>query len=117
MDNGAVYLDSVVLFFITFANTRDRVQTASGSQVVPFKEGVKALKGNVPWWLLLFLNVFFWIAFTSKGQSTVFFLKYNLGREELVPLVNGLNVLLMAGIARYRCWRNGSASAIRPCLG
>ncbi|TDL57511.1 MFS transporter [Paenibacillus dendritiformis] len=90
---------AVVLFFITFANTRERVQTANGSQVVPFKEGVKALKGNVPWWLLLFLNVFFWIAFTSKGQSTVFFLKYNLGREDLVPLVNGLNVLLMAGIA------------------
>lgn len=28
---------AVVLFFITFANTRERVQTANGSQVVPFK--------------------------------------------------------------------------------
>jgi len=90
---------AVILFFITFANTRERVQTGNGSQAVPFKEGVKALKGNLPWWLLLLLNVFFWIAFTSKGQSAVFFLKYNLGREDLVPLVNGLNVLLMAGIA------------------
>ncbi|MGG4395693.1 MFS transporter [Paenibacillus thiaminolyticus] len=34
--------------------------------------------------------------FTSKGQSTVFFLEC---REALVPTVNGLNVLLMAGIA------------------
>ncbi|MGX4585325.1 glycoside-pentoside-hexuronide (GPH):cation symporter [Paenibacillus chitinolyticus] len=90
---------AAILFFITFANTRERVQTASGTQAIPFKEGVKALKGNLPWWLLLFLNLFFWIAFTSKGQSTVFFLKYNLDREDLVPFLNGLNVLLMAGIA------------------
>ena len=90
---------ATVFFFITFANTRERVQTANGSQAVPFKEGVRALKGNLPWWLLLFINVFFWVAFTSKGQSTVFFLKYNFSREDLVPLVNGLNVLLLVGIA------------------
>ncbi|WP_106406101.1 MFS transporter [Paenibacillus solani] len=90
---------AVVFFFITFANTRERVQTASSRQAVPFKESVKALKGNLPWWLLLFINVFFWVAFTSKGQSAVFFLKYNLGREDLVPLVNSLNVLMLVGIA------------------
>ncbi|MFD0716595.1 glycoside-pentoside-hexuronide (GPH):cation symporter [Paenibacillus sp. GCM10027626] len=89
---------AVVFFFMTFANTRERVQIAGGKQTVPFKESVKALKGNLPWWLLLFINVFFWIAFTSKGQSTAFFLKYNFGREDLIPLVNGLNVLMLAGI-------------------
>ncbi|UNK20712.1 MFS transporter [Paenibacillus sp. N3/727] len=90
---------AVVLFFITFANTRERVQMGDKNQVVPFKDGVKALKGNLPWWILLFMNVFFWVGMTSKGQSAVFYLKYNLGREDLVPLVNGLNVILLVGIA------------------
>ncbi|MFW5433495.1 glycoside-pentoside-hexuronide (GPH):cation symporter [Paenibacillus apiarius] len=90
---------AVVFFFTTFANTRERVQTADGNQAVPFRQSVKALKGNVPWWLLLVINVFVWVAMTGKGQSTVFFLKYNLGREDLVPLVNGLNVLMLVGIA------------------
>jgi len=66
---------AVVFFFMTFANTRERVQLVGGKQTVPFKESIKALKGNYPWWLLLAINVFFWIAFTSKGQSTVFFLR------------------------------------------
>lgn len=90
---------AVILFFTTFANTRERVQLGDKNQVVPFKDGVKALKGNLPWWILLFMNVFFWVGMTSKGQSAVFYLKYNLGREDLVPLVNGLNVILLVGIA------------------
>lgn len=90
---------AVVLFFTTFANTRERVQMGDKNQVVPFKDGIKALKGNLPWWILLFMNVFFWVGMTSKGQSAVFYLKYNLGREDLVPLVNGLNVILLVGIA------------------
>ncbi|KKO53604.1 MFS transporter [Paenibacillus sp. DMB20] len=90
---------AVLLFYITFANTRERVQAADSQQVILLKESVKAIKGNFPWWLLLFINIFFWIAFTSKGQSTVFFFKYNLGRQDLVPLVNGLNALLLVGIA------------------
>lgn len=90
---------AVVLFFITFANTRERVQTAGGSKPVPFKEGVKAVKGNLPWWLLLVINVFMWLSITGKGQSTIYFFKYNLNSENLIPLVNGLNILMLGGMA------------------
>ena len=90
---------AVVMFFITFANTRERVQTANGNQAVPFREGIKAIKGNTPWWLLLVINVFLWLAMTGKGQSTIYFFKYNFAREDLIPLVNGLNIMLLVGIA------------------
>ncbi|WP_270172024.1 MFS transporter [Paenibacillus sp. SYP-B4298] len=90
---------AVVFFLTTFANTRERVTYTGGKKTVTFKESVRALKGNRPWFLLLLINVSFWVAFTSKSQSTVFFLKYNLGREDLVPLINGLNVLMLLGIA------------------
>ncbi|KAA0562248.1 MFS transporter [Bacillus sp. CH30_1T] len=87
---------SVVLFFITFANTRERVQ-ANGNKPIPFKEGVKALKGNLPWWLLLVSNVLLFIAIISSLQSTIYFFTYNLNREDLIPLINGLTILMVVG--------------------
>ncbi|WP_314587431.1 MFS transporter [Paenibacillus terrigena] len=90
---------AVVLLFITFANTRERVQTADGNRAIPFKEGIKAIKGNTPWWLLLTIGLFMWIAMTGKGQSTIYFFKYNFAREDLIPLVNGLNIMMLVGIA------------------
>lgn len=87
----------VSLFFITFANTRERVQS-NGNKPVPFKEGVKALKGNWPWWILLVVNVLLFISTIVINQSTIYFLRYNLGREDLVPIINGLSSLMLVGI-------------------
>ncbi|MBE5107558.1 MFS transporter [Bacillus thuringiensis] len=87
---------SVVLYFITFANTRERVQV-NGNKPIPFKEGVKALRGNLPWLILLFVNVLLYIAIISSMQSTIYFLTYNLNREDLIPLINGLTVLMVVG--------------------
>lgn len=87
---------SVVLYFITFANTRERVQV-NGNKPIPFKEGVKALRGNHPWLILLFVNVLLYIAIISSMQSTIYFLTYNLNREDLIPLINGLTVLMVVG--------------------
>ncbi|MBT2695906.1 MFS transporter [Bacillus sp. ISL-40] len=88
---------AVVLFFITFANTRERVQV-NGNKPIPFKQGVKALKGNHPWWILLFVNVILFISIITAAQSTIYFFTYNLKRVDLIPLLNGLSVLTIAGI-------------------
>lgn len=87
----------VILFFITFANTKERVQS-NGNRPVPFKEGVKALKGNWPWWILLIVNVLLFISTIMMNQSTIYFLRYNLGRADLVPVLNGLSSLMLVGI-------------------
>lgn len=36
---------------------------------------------------------------TGKGQSTIYFFKYNFAHEDLIPLVNGLNIMPLVGIA------------------
>ncbi|GJM76045.1 hypothetical protein HMSSN036_82610 [Paenibacillus macerans] len=87
----------VALFFITFANTKERVQS-NGNKPVPFKQGVKALKGNWPWWILLIVNVLLFISTIMMNQSTIYFLRYNLGRADLVPVLNGLSSLMLVGI-------------------
>jgi GPH family glycoside/pentoside/hexuronide:cation symporter len=88
---------AVVLFFITFKNTKERVQV-NGNKPVPFKQGVKALKGNYPWWILLLVNVLLFIALITAGQSTMYYFTYNLNRIDLVPLLNGLSSLAIVGI-------------------
>jgi len=87
---------SVVLYFITFVNTRERVQV-NGNKPIPFKEGFKALRGNLPWWILLFVNVFLYITITSSMQSTMYFFTYNLNRRDLIPFINGLTILMVVG--------------------
>jgi len=88
---------AVILFFITFANTKERVQV-NGNKPIPFKEGVKALKGNFPWLILLIVNVLLFVSLITAGQSTMYFFTYNLNRVDLVPLLNGLSSLTLIGI-------------------
>jgi len=88
---------ALVLFLITFKNVRERVQV-DGNRVVPFKEGIKAIKGNTPWWILLATGLFVFIGVTAKGPATIYYFKYNLGREDLIPLVNGLNIIMLLAI-------------------
>lgn len=88
----------VLLFMITFANTRERVQPKNGNRPIPFKEGVKALKGNWPWWILLVVNVLLFISTIVMNQSTIYYLRYNLDRADLVPVLNGLSSLMLVGI-------------------
>ncbi|OAB27141.1 sodium:solute symporter [Paenibacillus macquariensis subsp. defensor] len=88
---------ALVLFLITFKNVRERVQV-NGNLPVPFKEGIKAIKGNTPWWILLATGLFVFIGVTAKGPATIYYFKYNLGREDLIPLVNGLNIIMLLAI-------------------
>ncbi|WP_211748672.1 MFS transporter [Paenibacillus sp. Marseille-Q4541] len=88
---------AVVFFLITFKNVRERVQV-DGNRPVPFKEGVKAIKGNTPWWILLVTGLFVFISATAKGPATLYYFKYNLGREDLIPLVNGLQIIMLLAI-------------------
>lgn len=84
-------------FLMTFANTRERVQ-ANNNKPLPFKESVKALKGNSPWWLLLLLNVFMYMSLIMMSQSTIYYLTYNVNRPELVPVMNGISALSLISI-------------------
>jgi sugar (Glycoside-Pentoside-Hexuronide) transporter len=80
-----------VLFLNTFFNTRERIQV-NGGKPVPFKEGVKSLK-NLPWVICLISNTVGAIGATVKSQSIVYYLQYNLHKQDLVSLYMVLMVL------------------------
>jgi len=77
-------LTAAALFMMAFLNTRERVQSVKGA-AVPIKEGIKAIKGNVPWFLTLLLNMFVWIGMTMKNSSTMYYFQYNMNRPDLIP--------------------------------
>lgn len=86
-----------ILFINAFINTRER-EYYNSKDTVPFKEGVKALKGNSPWLILFIIKVSFFFVFIMRNQATIFFAEYSFGRVDLVPVLMGLNFLSIASL-------------------
>ncbi len=57
---------SVIMFLLTFRNTRERVQYDQGKPV-PFRDSIKALLPNFPWWMLALTNFVIFIGVVLKG--------------------------------------------------
>ncbi|MBC1800142.1 glycoside-pentoside-hexuronide (GPH):cation symporter [Listeria booriae] len=79
---------AVVLLLNTFFNTKERIENVQ--KVVRVKDSVKAMKRNWSWIIMILMNFIYWMAMTMKNQTTVYFFKYNLGREDLVPMIMAL---------------------------
>lgn len=88
----------VVMFLITFLNTRERVQSVDGNDSVPFKESIKVLKGSKIWISVASLSLFFFMAYIVKASSAIYYITYNIERPDLVSLVNTLGMLSIVGI-------------------
>lgn len=92
---GAVGL---VMFLITFFNTRERVQDRSGGKSLPVRESVKAIKGNMPWLAGVLVGVVFFILYVVKLSSGIYYITYNLNQPNLVTTANTLGSLTLVGI-------------------
>lgn len=79
---------STVLFLITFGTTKERVKPADNDakKDVPFKDGMKALKTNYPWMILVVLCVFVFIGQGLFG-SFIYYAQYILGSDGHVSLM------------------------------
>lgn len=75
---------AMILFINAFVNVKERV-VANEGKPVPVKEGVKALK-NLPWFISLMAGTLMFVAMTMKQSTTVYYMQYNLGRLDLVPM-------------------------------
>ncbi|KKI93443.1 sodium:solute symporter [Bacillus sp. SA1-12] len=84
----------VVMLLITFKNTKERV-ILPGKKVTPFKEGIKAIRGNLPWFIMIFLNFIYWMGQTIKNQTTVYYFANNIGNAKLVPIMMSFNFITL----------------------
>lgn len=85
---------AILLFLNMFANTKERVK-AIDEKPLPMREGVKALKGNIPWLIMLLLGLFLWITTSIQGQTSIYYMTYYLKKPELIPIVNSIQLLMI----------------------
>jgi GPH family glycoside/pentoside/hexuronide:cation symporter len=85
---------ALLLFLNMFANTKERVK-AIDEKPLPMREGAKALKGNVPWLIMLLLSLFLWITTSIQGQTSIYYMTYYMKKPELIPIVNSMQLLMI----------------------
>jgi len=101
---------AVLLFLLAFRNLNEVIETSE--QRVPVRSALGSMVSNWPWVLIASSSLLFWIAFTSRVSAVIYYFTYNLGRKDLVPLVNSLDVaslsvvVLLPWLCRFTSKRN-----------
>lgn len=95
---GLFSLIGLILFFITFINTKKRVQNISGDGSLTLKQSTKAMRGNRPWYAISLFGVLFFMLYIMKMSAGIYYITYNIEKPELVSLVNTLGMLSLLGI-------------------
>jgi GPH family glycoside/pentoside/hexuronide:cation symporter len=80
---------AVVLFFITFANTRERIQPAP-DQESSLKKHFGDLLRNGPWLAMFILTVILFITLSMRGSVVLYYFKYYVRDESLFSWFNVL---------------------------
>ena len=84
---------------VAFAGTRERVVIKDSNRSIPMRESVKALKGNYPWVIIIFINFIYWGGFAVRSSSLPYYFKYVLHNEALGSLVLAGTVITLASTA------------------
>ena len=87
-------LIATVLLCLTFAGTEERVQPPADQQL-SIADSLRAVFFNPPLLVVMVLFTGGMLSFTVRQTVTVYFFKYNLGREDLVPLFFGITLPIM----------------------
>ena len=82
---------AMVIFFITFASTKEVVPPTVSSKKTSLKDSLKGLTGQA--WILFMLNLFYFSLYVVRNTTVLYYFKYNLGRTEWLSLVGILGIL------------------------
>jgi Na+/melibiose symporter-like transporter len=76
---GMFSVIGIVLFFITFLSTKERIQP-DPKQKTSVKQDFADLLKNGPWWILFSLTIFIFITLFMRGGDIVYLFKYYFDR-------------------------------------
>jgi sugar (glycoside-pentoside-hexuronide) transporter len=85
---------ATVLLWLTVALTRERVQPPPEQQL-SVRDSLRAVFSNGPLLVVMVLFSCGMLSFTVRQTVTLYFFKYNLGREDLVALFFGITLPVM----------------------
>jgi len=85
---------ATVLLWLTFSNTAERIQPPA-TQTLAFADSLKAVFANPPLLIVMVLFTCSMLSFTVRQTVTLYYFKYNLGREDLISLFFGITFPVM----------------------
>ena len=110
----------VIMFFITFLTTRERV-VPRPEQESSVKDDLKDLSRNRPWVIMLVLTTLVFIALALKGGSYVYYFSEYMNEASLIAFLEGIgfnsfidglnNVLTGMGLTEFRWPEDPATSA------
>jgi glycoside/pentoside/hexuronide:cation symporter, GPH family len=83
---------AIVLFFITFATTKERIQPPP-NQKATVKQHFTDLLSNGPWLAMFVLTVILFITLAMRGSVVLYYFKYYVGNEEYFSMFNVLGTV------------------------
>ncbi|MDX2185525.1 MAG: MFS transporter [Opitutaceae bacterium] len=82
---------AVVMFFITFFTTRERITPISEAKT-SIRGDLRDLVKNKPWVNLFFVSLMLFIAMAIRGGANVYYYKYYFQREDLLSWANAFGI-------------------------
>ncbi len=82
---------AMLIFFVTFASTKEVVPPTVSQKNVSLRESFKGLTGQA--WILFLLNLFYFSLYVVRSTTVIYYFKYNLGREDWLSIVGILGIL------------------------
>ena len=82
---------AMLIFFVTFASTKEVVPTTVNGGHTSLQEDFKGLTEQA--WILFLLNLFYFSLYVVRSTTVIYYFKYNLGRTDWLSLVGLLGIL------------------------
>jgi len=87
---------SILMFLLAFRNLEEVVEVPR--KPLPILGTFGAIRGNWPWLIIFASSLCFWIAYISRVSTVIYYFTYRLGRKDLVPLVNSLDIVSLLAV-------------------
>lgn len=104
----------------SFKNVRERV--VPKTERVTLRGGIRAMKNNWPWFIIVIGNFVFWIAQQGRQQSMVYYFTYYFNDKSLVTFFNSISIIQLLGVisipflnkylSKSRIWALGLGGAV-----
>ncbi|WP_100486348.1 MFS transporter [Sporolactobacillus pectinivorans] len=97
MTIGLFGLISLFLIINTFFHVHERFSNPAIAHQ-PFKNVMNMLLKNRPWIIISVVIFLYWLTTAIKNQTTIYYFKYTLDHEDLVPLANSFTLAALIGV-------------------
>lgn len=97
MTIGLFGIISLILIWNTFFHVRERFSNHEIAHQ-PFREVLPMILKNQPWIRISVVILLFWLVTAIKNQTAIYYFKYTLNNEGLVPLANSFTLASLLGV-------------------